>query len=156
MPGMFGGSSSSSQTNTATDTGRNLTGKGSRYTESGSFQTGDKSNFIESGGLQIGAKANVNLGTDLGSAVVGGNVTIGEPGLGALFADTVRDLASDQTRLLESIAGTQTTGTLPNPATDLPSPAASDSDSTKSKPWFPLALLAAAALGLWWMFRKRA
>ena len=112
------GVDSNSAKNTQTSAGdqaRVLSGKHSRYTESGSFQVGDKSTYTESGGINISGKgASLKTGADLSGSTVLGTVTIGETGLGALFASTVKDLFG----MTQAIHGDQSS-TLPNPVDDL-------------------------------------
>jgi hypothetical protein len=84
-------------------------------------------------------------------------VTIGESGLGALFADTVKELSASNSAALESaIRGSVTNDTLPNPVTDVqPEPDAAPLDpETKKKFIIAVAASLAAAL-IWWFVRRK-
>jgi hypothetical protein len=144
------------QSNAATDQGRNLTGRASRYTESGSFQVGDKATYTEGGGVNVGARANlrINNAPEFQYSQIAGNVTIGDPGASSVFANTVRDIsqanASATERLLSGLKEGEKEGKGDESIAD--KALAVWKNIPAAAKWGGLALL---LVGGWWFFFKR-
>lgn len=146
--------SASQEQISATDNARLLRGKNSRYTESGSFQIGDKSTYTESGGINVGAKGTLKTGEFADATISGSTVNIGEQGLGATFAQTIKDLFSSQqattSGLLESLLPAYTAedpNAVPGDEETL-----EDSGATSKAKWVVIGII--ALLGWWWWKSK--
>ena len=132
-------------------TGSNLT----NYTETGGIGSGAQ--YQEAGSVSLG-NSNTIKGTDLTSAQVGGNLTIGETGTANTFASAI-------SKLFESnAANTAKLFELVTPATSTATTTTTEADTTAAVDWSALWAkwkkpMIAAGIGLaliivFWKWRK--
>jgi hypothetical protein len=119
----------------------------------------DNSAIARDQGIALGQNATLKTGNDIGTIGSGASVTIGETGLGATFANTIRDITEQNTNTLSTLLSSRTGNSLPNAATDVPSSTDTTTDGTKpadfdwTKVWWGLGALA-ILLALTSIFKK--
>jgi hypothetical protein len=120
-------------------------------------------NLVESGATLLdvgGSLTTKNVDLTNSQVTNGGSLTIGETGLGSLFADTIRSVTEQNTNALSALVSGSTRPSLPNAASDLPNASGDmpgDAATTSVVPWLKSNwwwLTGLAALGLWFWKRK--
>jgi len=90
------------------------TGFNAGSSELGQSIAGSDNNAVaRDGSIALGMNAKLNQGLEFGSA---SNVTIGETGLGQTFANTVRELTTQQNTALAGLLQGRSESTLPAPS----------------------------------------